>query len=107
MFTRCPLPNHCPLMLQNFFVLQKEMPQQFKEKVHPLSTSFDPAHDTTGVLKEYAEKSAADPKDWSFATGTPGKIKSVATLFGLTYEMRGGSSPADATHHDVLILLTG
>ncbi len=90
-FTRCPLPNYCPLMSRNFSVLQKELRQQFPEKVHLLSISFDPAHDTTAVRKEYAENYGADPKDWSFATGTPSQIKSVATLFGLTYEMQGVS----------------
>jgi len=90
-FTRCPLPNYCPLMSRNFSMLQKELRQQFPEKVHLLSISFDPAHDTTAVLKEYAENYGANPKDWSFATGTPAQIKSVATLFGLTYEMQGVS----------------
>jgi len=40
---------------------------------------------------ECAEKFAADPKDWSFATSARGQIKSVAMLFRLTYEMQGGS----------------
>jgi len=90
-FTRCPLPNYCPLMSRNFSVLQKEVQHQFPGKVHLLSISFDPAHDTPAVLKEYAENFGADPKDWSFATGTPAQIKSIAALFGLTYEMQGGS----------------
>jgi len=90
-FTRCPLPNYCPLMSRNFSVLQRELQHQFPGKVHLLSISFDPAHDTPAVLKEYAENFGADPKDWTFATGTPAQIEYVATLFGLTYEMQGGS----------------
>ena len=90
-FTRCPLPNYCPLMSRNFSVLQGELQRQFPEKVHLLSISFDPANDTPAVLKEYAENFGVDPKIWTFATGTPVQIKSVTTLFGLTYEMQGGS----------------
>ena len=90
-FTRCPLPNYCPLMSRNFSALQTEVQHQFPGKVHLLSISFDPAHDTPVVLKEYAESFGADPKIWTFATGTPAQIKSIAALFGLTYEMQGGS----------------
>ena len=90
-FTRCPLPNYCPLMSRNFSVLQEQLHKQYPVKVHLLSVSFDPVHDTPAVLKEYAKKFEADPNDWSFATSTPAQIKSVAELFGLTYEMQGGS----------------
>ena len=47
-YTRCPLPNFCPLVTRNFAVIDKTLRSDaaLYNKVHLLSVSFDPEHDT-------------------------------------------------------------
>lgn len=84
-YTRCPLPNYCPLMSEQFAALQPRLKQRFGERARLLSISFDPKHDTPAVLRRYARRyidsTAAVP--WTFATGTEEEIGRVTSLFGV------------------------
>jgi protein SCO1 len=89
-YTRCPLPNFCPLMSKNFQALQERLSKAFPGKCHLLSVSIDPKFDKPAVLKGYAALYAADSQSWSFATGTEDQINEVASSFGLVHEPEGG-----------------
>jgi len=54
-YTRCPLPNFCPLVTRNFAVLNNELAKTPKlyARTHLLCVSFDPEHDTPERLKAY------------------------------------------------------
>lgn len=89
-YTRCPLPNFCPLMSKNFASLQERLSQQFGGKFQLLSISIDPDFDQPEVLKSYGLRYGANPKYWTFATGTREQIDAAATLLGLTHEPENG-----------------
>jgi protein SCO1/2 len=89
-YTRCPLPNFCPLMSKNFSELEQRLSKEFKGKYHLLSITMDPDFDRPEVLKDYASRYDASASDWSFATGTADQIKSVAGLVGLYYARENG-----------------
>jgi len=89
-YTRCPLPNFCPLMSKNFQALQERLSKAIPGKYHLLSISIDPKFDTPEVLKGYAALYQAQNQSWSFATGTDEQINNVASLFGLVHEDEGG-----------------
>ncbi len=89
-YTRCPLPNFCPLMSRNFEELQQRLSKEFPGKYHLLSISMDPDFDRPEVLKEYAARYEANEKDWSFATGNADQISFVAGLTGLYYARENG-----------------
>ncbi len=84
-FTRCPLPNFCPRMSQNFSELQKAIRASSDSlaATRLLSISFDPQFDTSEVLKKYAHSEDADSSIWTFATGDPAEIHSLTTAFSL------------------------
>lgn len=91
-YTRCPLPEYCTLMSDNFARIDKELQKNaaLYEKTHLLSVSFDPAYDTPKVLRSYGAAHTGNYttetfKHWEFATGTPQQIKEIAQFFGLTY----------------------
>lgn len=89
-YTRCPLPDYCPLMSKNFAEINRAIQKNpaLSERVQMLSISVDPANDTPEVLRTYAVKyagGAAALKRWEYATGTPEEVKSVAQFFGLSY----------------------
>lgn len=101
-YTRCPLPNFCPLMSKNFSQLEERLNGEFPGKYHLLSVTMDPDYDRPAVLKEYAARYEANPKNWSFATGTAEQIQFVASLTGLYYERENG-----LISHDLRTALIG
>ncbi|HJZ68935.1 MAG TPA: copper-binding protein [Blastocatellia bacterium] len=86
-YTRCPLPDYCPLMTDNFSAIEKSLsatPQSYA-KTHFLSISVDPEYDTPKVLRDYAAAHSADLNHWEFAGGTKDQVKQIATYFGMRY----------------------
>lgn len=90
LYTRCPLPNYCPLMAANFAELQKRLSKEFPDRYHLLSVSIDPQFDTPEVLKRYAAQYEADERHWSFTTGTEEQINFVTKLVALFHEPENG-----------------
>jgi protein SCO1/2 len=91
-YTRCPLPDFCPRMNENFRAVQKLLQDTpgATQRTEFLSISFDPEHDTPAVLKHYAslyKKSAPGEKsfDWQFAAPSVKDLPEIAQFFGLVY----------------------
>lgn len=99
-YTRCPLPNFCPLMSIRFseMAMNLQKSPELKDKVRLLSITFDPKHDTPEVLKNYGagyynKDTKPDFTLWQFATGSEDDIRKVADFFGLAYQ----ADPNDKT----------
>jgi protein SCO1/2 len=90
-YTRCPLPDYCPLMTNNFVEVNRELQGKpaLRDKTRLLSVTVDPDYDKPKVLRDYGARFAGSDnegfKRWEFATGSPNQIKSVAQFFGLNY----------------------
>lgn len=89
-YTRCPIPNFCPRMSNNFAELQQRLRDEFGAKAQLLSITMDPEFDTPAVLKDYATRYDADHATWTFATGTREQTDYAGSLFGLIQESVGG-----------------
>jgi protein SCO1 len=96
-YTRCPFPDFCPRVSHEFAEIDKQVradPARYG-KTHLLSISFDPAHDTPRVLREYGF-SCAGSKDpslfahWEFAAIPQDELRSFADYFALSYKEEGG-----------------
>ena len=85
-YTRCPVPDFCPLMDRQFARLQRIIAADpaLRSRVHLASISFDPVHDTLGVIREHAEARGADPALWSYLTGSAAAIDRVTSRFGVS-----------------------
>jgi len=93
LFTRCPYPNFCPLMANNFAAAQNKlltMPNA-PTNWHLLTISFDPENDTPEVLRNYAQAHGADPAHSTFATGALIDITAIGDQFGLVFWKEQGS----------------
>jgi protein SCO1/2 len=92
-FTRCPVPNFCPRMSQNFSELKRELDLEEATRlgVELLSISFDPEYDTPAVLKQYAETYASKAGGWRFATGTPQEIQKLTHAFSVYIRQENGT----------------
>lgn len=101
-YTRCPLPNFCPLMSKNFAELQKRLTKEFPGRYHLLSITMDSEFDRPAVLKDYAMRYDADERFWIFATGSEEQINTVAGLLGLYFVRENG-----LISHDLRTALIG
>jgi protein SCO1/2 len=98
MYTKCPLPDFCPLMDRNFASVQQTLgTDPTLKKVHLVSISFDPVTDTPAVLKQHASELKADPARWTFLTGDRDEIDQFASRFGMTIS-RSQTDPVNITH---------
>ena len=91
-YTRCPVPEYCTLMSDNFAQIDRVLGQdpELYAKTHLLSISIDPSYDTPKVLRSYGAAHTERYQNetfahWEFATGTSEQVKEIAQFFGLTY----------------------
>ena len=85
-YTRCPLPDFCPLMDEHFTRVQDAIKKDpaLRRHAHLVTISFDPSHDTVAVIKAHAEQRGADPSVWTYLTGSPASIDHITSRFGLS-----------------------
>jgi protein SCO1/2 len=87
-YTRCPLPDFCPLMDRKFGELASRLsavPERAR-RIRLISLSFDPDHDTPQVLAKHAQSRGAAPPLWSFAVASHPELAKVAPALGLFYD---------------------
>ncbi len=82
-YTRCPLPDYCFRLSNNFGQLQKRFAST--RDVVLLTVTFDPANDGPEVLARYGQIWKADPEMWHFLTGPAADIQHLCALFGVGY----------------------
>jgi protein SCO1/2 len=94
-YTRCPVPNFCPLMDRRFAEVQKAVAADgnLRDAVHLLSVSFDPAFDTPAVLAAHAARIGADPAVWTFLTGDRREIERFGARLGMSIVPDPASAP--------------
>jgi len=84
-YSRCPLPDYCPRMIENFKALRDRFAARMNGDLVFLTISFDPRYDTPAVLAKYAASQRAGGSGWHFLTGDPAKIERVCNAFGIQY----------------------
>jgi protein SCO1/2 len=99
MYTRCPLPDFCPMMDRYFAAVQKTLARRRElADVRLISVTLDPDYDTPPVLREHSRVLGADPKVWTFATAEPAEARAFGEQFGIFVE-RNPDSPIELTHN--------
>lgn len=99
-YTRCPLPNFCPLMDRNFAEVQRAIAADpaLKDRARLMTVSFDPEFDTPAVLAAHAKRTGADPAFWTFVTGDQANIAQLTERFGVSV-FREGDRVEDVVHN--------
>jgi len=112
-YTRCPQPDQCTLMSNNFAAIDQELQKQpeLLGKTHLLSISFDPEYDTPKVLRSYGAAFTGKYSDenfthWEFASGTADEVKGIAQFFGMRY-FRDEESGTDQVVHSLRTAVIG
>jgi len=96
-YTRCPLPDFCIRMSNNFGQLAGDLKQAAPAvygRLQLLSISIDPEYDKPAVLMRYGKTYAGDvdPKfeHWRFVSSTAAETRTAANFFGLAYVPENG-----------------
>jgi len=85
MYTRCPLPDFCPLMDKHFAAVQQDVQASPDlADVRLVSVTLDPDYDVPAVLERHATALGAEPGRWYFLTGRPDEVLAFAKRFGVT-----------------------
>ena len=84
-YTRCPLPDYCVRLTNNFGRLQSRFRNRLGKDLILLSITFDPEHDRPEVLANYAKVWKADSAAWHFLTGSLPSVKEVCDRFGMNF----------------------
>ena len=93
-FTRCPMPNYCPLMNRNFAAARDSILSMSGAPTNWefLSISFDPENDTPETLKRYASYYRSENSNrWLFATTTTNTLAILAPALDLMVVHQGSS----------------
>ena len=89
-FTRCPDQTKCPAATLKMMAVQKLAAESGVKNLELISVTLDPAFDSPGVLRGYAEARGIDTKNFSFLTGPDSAVKDLLTQFGVIAEFEGG-----------------
>jgi protein SCO1/2 len=84
-YSRCPLPDYCPRMIENFRAIGQRFAARMDRDLVLLTISFDPKYDTPAILTRYAASQRAGGPGWHFLTGDPARIERVCNAFGIQY----------------------
>ena len=93
-FTRCPLPDYCPLMNRHFAAARKLVASSPNAPTNWqfLSISFDPGFDAPEILSSYARLyRLGDSSHWRFAAASAEVLTNLAPRLDLMI-MREGTS---------------
>ena len=100
MYTRCPMPDFCPLMDRQFAAVQRAIlaDPALARRAHLISITLDPEYDTPAVLARHARQVGADPRVWTLLTGAAGDVTAILGKFGVSI-IHDPATPQSLTHN--------
>jgi len=84
-YTRCPLPDYCVRLSNNFGVLQRRFQSLMGRDLVLLTVVIDPIHDQPTELSSYARTWKADSRSWHFLTGPVAEIQRICRGFDMSF----------------------
>jgi protein SCO1/2 len=99
-YTSCP--DICPLLTEKMAQVQDDVGPNFGSKIVFVSITLDPEHDTSQVLKDYAQLFGAKPEGWVFLRGPLEAIRDLTRRYGVFFEKKPDGS-VDHTQLTTLI----
>ena len=84
-YTRCPFPNFCFRLTNNFARLQKRFASEMGRELILLTITLDPVHDQPDALAEYGRTWNIDPKGWHLLTGPSAEVQKFCDRFGVAF----------------------
>lgn len=100
-YTSCTMV--CPMIVDTMKLTAQAVTSDKRDRLHLLLVSFDPATDSVGVLRDYAQRRKLSTPPWTLArTAQLADTRQVAALLGLQYRRL---PDGDFNHSSELLLL--
>jgi protein SCO1/2 len=98
-FTRCQVPTMCPASSERMAHMQEAARERGLDDLQFVTITFDPAFDSPGILKQYAEGYGMEADNFHLlTTGEPSVVDDLLRQFGiLTMEEDGTINHTMAT----------
>lgn len=97
-FTRCTVPTMCPASSSRMAKMQKAAGELGLDDLQFVTITFDPAFDSPGILKQYAEGYGMEPDNFYLLTGEQVVVDDLLRQFGiLTMDENGTINHTMAT----------
>lgn len=91
-FTRCKAAEMCPASTAAMVTLGSVLRQEgMGEQVRLVTLTFDPGHDSPGVLRAYGKASGAQLAQHRFFTGDRGMVRDLMRQFGIAVIEQDGT----------------
>lgn len=91
-FTRCTVVTMCPAGTTRMSELQELVAEKgLADKVQFVTITFDPSHDSPGILKMYADAYGIEHQNYHFLTGEQQPINDLTRQFGITTKEEDGT----------------
>jgi protein SCO1/2 len=84
-YTRCPRPEYCVRLSNNFGVLERRFKNRIGKDLILLTVVIDPANDRPEAMAKYARTWHADSRDWHFLTGPITDIQQLCRRFDMAF----------------------
>jgi protein SCO1/2 len=82
-YTRCPFPNFCFRLSNNFAQVHKRFANRMGQDLILLTVTLEPDNDQPNVLAQYAAIWKANDPAWRFLTGPVATVQKVTGMFGV------------------------
>lgn len=99
-YTSCQ--SACPIITANMKQIERQVPEQMKDKVQFAIFSFDHQGDTPKNLKDYAKKQTLDLKLWNLFQGTKVGVQELALVLGVKYKR---DANGDYEHSNIITVV--
>ena len=99
-YTRCPLPNFCPLIDRHFAAVQEQVrsSSDLRGRVQLVSVSSIPSTTRPRFSCATPRQLKADPAVWSLLTGSREQVETFASQFGVSI-IRENAQPSELVHN--------
>ena len=84
-FTRCPLPDYCPLMTSRFKEASELLKGSNATNWKLISITIDPDHDQLNILNDYRKAWEFDSGNVYFCRAEPAELSKIADPLGLRF----------------------
>jgi protein SCO1/2 len=84
-YTRCPRPDYCVRLSNNFGLLQRRFESRMGKDLVLLTVIIDTANDQPETLAKYARTWKANASTWHFLTGPPTDIQQLCRKFDMAF----------------------
>lgn len=89
----------CPRLIADMRNIEKQIPNDKKNKVQYVFVSIDPETDTPERLKAFAKENLMEDEKWLFLRGTEENTREFATVLAVNYKQ---ISPIDFSHSNII-----